>query len=694
MAILAVVRRISRVPTSFTSAFVPRPPRLGTVYLDTNSPPSAYAVISANRKRSPNDQLDGAEVKHVTSDFKLRRTDEPALASLRGKRGIDEVHWVDFLDRREFKGRRLVTKLNGKDEVPGWEEGRAPWTWTVAVSPSTEGDNIVGQQNVESREENQADSATSATSTASTASANAADISPSSTAATNDSTASGQTVEVPKEAKVDSSAVMTDADKVDSSSPASTATAEAVDESLKLDEVINKQPVEPPKEVDAASTAAATEANTVDSSSSNSTVSTVSTAWAASTDAADEPVQLDNHVKLYDAYIAWVEANQLDNHVKLYKAWRVRYMAWVVTLPDDDESSDYAPEPSDDECDCIKNGLVDCIVDHSDPDSDDESFDGYDFLLDLAQDPEVTRRRREAAAPPAAAGDDDSDDELFPIPECEKEMADYADWCERDFQAVDDERRSVLEEEKRKRQELRALGRSNFSSFSTPAPLDLLARFATSSSTSSPALFSAAATATTGDEPMPSIWDQQAHLATGSSGFAASPAAFGQVAISPAVDDYALDEDESDEAVAMDIDQDDEDLAAPPLARDGPCTLLPQWQAQVPASGPSAFATSPGAFAMDGRRAAPVVAAPRQSVFGDFAPPPPPPPAPAAAGGPVFAPSRGFGHVPTSTAFGAVPLIGDLAPALVAPAAPAPLFAQALGFRNFLPTSTAFRLRN
>ncbi|GAA5859741.1 hypothetical protein JCM9279_004484, partial [Rhodotorula babjevae] len=84
----------------------------------------------------------------------------------------------------------------------------------------------------------------------------------------------------------------------------------------------------------------------------------------------------------------------------------------------------------------------------------------------------------------------------------------------------------------------------------------------------------------------------------------------------------------------------------------------------------------------------------RQSVFGNFAPlPPPPPPAPAAAGGPVFAPSRGFGHVPTSTAFGAVPLIGNFAPAPVAAAAPAPLFAPARGFGSFLPTSAAFVLR-
>jgi len=313
----------------------------------------------------------------------------------------------------------------------------------------------------------------------------------------------------------------------------------------------------------------------------------------------------------------------------------------------------------------------------------------------------------------AAQADDDSSDDLFPRVFDEVEMEEYADWVKYEFEAEDLERRQVLKRQQRERRELRAAGRSNFSTFSTPAPFSLLAqRLAASSNTTSPAFYSNGATATTSAASAPSVWQQNAPLATGSSGFAASPAAFGQglistarsptvhstaaaattsaapapsiwrqnaslaagpsgfaaspagfgqVLASPALNDGdELDEADYPEAEPMELD-DDEDLAPAAPTREGPFAL------PVPAQQRDAAAPPP-AFYSD----AAVVAAAPPSIWQQQAQVP--------AGG-----SSGSNGLPSS--------LGAFRLGRMAAPAPAPDFAPSRGF-SWTPTSTAFGLRN
>ncbi|GAA5902896.1 hypothetical protein JCM8208_006505 [Rhodotorula glutinis] len=216
MAIIAVTRRIRRVPTSFTSTFIPRPPALATVYLDDESPHSSCSFISANRKRSHHDHLDGAKTVHFSDDFKLRRTDAyaPNLASLRGKRSIDEVHWVDIAASRPIKVRRLLPRLDPEtinDEAPEWHAQPSPST--EAVEQTTTGNKVVEEQ----------------------------------------------VGEAPNIVEANSSVALTEVNEVDSSS---TASAEVGSKTVMGNLVVVEQVLEALKEIEADATAAATAAAT------------------------------------------------------------------------------------------------------------------------------------------------------------------------------------------------------------------------------------------------------------------------------------------------------------------------------------------------------------------------------------------------------------------------------------------------
>ncbi|GAA5844923.1 hypothetical protein JCM9279_000047 [Rhodotorula babjevae] len=155
MVIVALHRRVLRLPTAFSSAFVPRPPPSVVVYYDTDAPASTQVVISPNRKRSHNDHLDGAEVKHVNSDFKLRRRDDmPALASLRGKRSIEEVYFIDNLDTPESAAKHQKLSVGDDADTVDGAPAKLWFEWlytTTSNDENTEWTPKLTEANLQSR---------------------------------------------------------------------------------------------------------------------------------------------------------------------------------------------------------------------------------------------------------------------------------------------------------------------------------------------------------------------------------------------------------------------------------------------------------------------------------------------------------------------------------------------------------------
>ncbi|GAA5919052.1 hypothetical protein JCM8208_002112, partial [Rhodotorula glutinis] len=357
MAIIAVTRRIRRVPTSFTTIFVPRRPALATIYLDDESPHSASPVISANHKRSHNDHLDGAKTAYFADDFKLRRTDAyaPNLASLRGKRSIDEVHWVDIAASRPIKVRRLLPRLDPEttnDEAPEWDAQPSPST--EAVEQTTTGNTVVEEQVVEAPNIVEANSSVAVTEVDSCSTASAeVGIKP----VMGNMVVVEQVLEALKEIEADASAAATEVNDVN---PDSAASCQVDDSTDGLAELTEKNLKQHEGEGDDQSGGVKNEDDMVDSDSDGSTTDgsyipdTSDGASSTSGDGAsmvgynfEDDILTDPWFQRYDQEMAMEADTASEASFEEEDAYLASGSGPAFTLVDDDEPRDLADGDDD-----------------------------------------------------------------------------------------------------------------------------------------------------------------------------------------------------------------------------------------------------------------------------------------------------------------------------------------------------------